>query len=648
MCSSDLNEGPPVELIQRFLNAPLDRQRAYLRSFKDPNKLDQFKTAVATHQTFGRGGEVGLQAAPQATDMFDTARQWLHSLGEDVRYGGGSTLPGRVLQSMGAQPTASGLKTSPDQPDIGEFVMSTPLGAIRALEGLAGAQSGIRQQDLAKTSKGAMDVLGGLAQATQIPTALMGMGPGGMLEQAAEIPLKMLARKAAGAAVGGATGYGLGSLSGADENTRDLLTLAGMGGGAWLGEKALTPDVRTSLMKGFKVPEAVQNKFDIFHPDNEALLSNTAAHAVDKYGKVPKNANEAYKAFENLDNVVKQDIDKLQGALDSQDIRAGRPATFSGRDVVKDALNRMPRAITNVDQAEQQQFKNALVDEYANQNFTRQDLRDKYAKLNAEVQDFFDKNTGKQIGGLIQGKTAAQKMAERNAVKSLLDAAMDPEGNNGFSQLNDLRHGAIDMRNAVSRVINSADLEKADTGLGKLFNSVKSLIPGGKNLIGVEWGKPLEAWQGSTTRLIRKGLGNVGKPTPIDVGNLSAPLFPGQGRLAAGGPPTPPIAGRPQPQLGGPTLTPNQLENLNAFLRSGGTSEYYTPTQLENLRRSVEIGETPREPSMADVLRAWQEWQLNPNIRTSVPGSQVEQMKAAQNPNVSLLDVLRNRWWGSR
>jgi len=115
--------------------------------------------------TPGAAQITGISAVPKSTGMLNTAENWLRDVGNDVRYGTGATLPGRILEKMGAPGTSVG------QPEaVGEFMGSPLLGTVRAAQGLAELpQPGKRLQ-------GAQDVVGGALQAAQIPTAFLG-GP---------------------------------------------------------------------------------------------------------------------------------------------------------------------------------------------------------------------------------------------------------------------------------------------------------------------------------------------------------------------------------------------------------------------------------------------------------------------------------------
>jgi hypothetical protein len=463
--------------------------------------------------------------------------------------------------------------------------------------------------------------------------------------------LKSLPGAAILGGVGSEIGSELGGMTSMPETGKELGSIIGGLGGATLGAespKLGKPKPVEELINALRPNIETERTL---HPDNRPLAENAMAHIKEAWGKEITNPNDVVKASKHTQDLIKGNIDTLIKHYDDVDVRnTGEPTSFSLDSIPQKVLSKVSPDLKKFHPEEISQLYNELVDKYTGKNLTRSELADRNSTLNAEVSRFFDAKTGDRITKFNSGSDLALKKLERDAINELFYDSVGGKGS-PVGQLNTLRQGVIDIGNAAERRVGEPTLQQATTPVGKIGDFLKGFIPLTKTTAGVtELGSPMEAVRGKTASKTRSAFSAVGKPAYVDVGPMNLPPpIPGQGRLAAGGSPTPPIAGRPQPQLGGLTLTPTQLENLNAFLRSGGTSEYYTPTQLENLRRSVEIGETPREPRMADVLRAWQEWYLNPNIHTSVPGSQAEQMKAAQNPNVSLLDVLRNnRWWGPR
>jgi hypothetical protein len=116
-------------------------------------------------QTPGASQITGISAAPKSTGMLNDMENWFRDAGNDVRYGTGATLPGRILQKMGAPGTTSGVSEG-----VSEFMGSPLLGTARAAQGAAEIpQSG-------KGWQGTKDVVGGTAQALTIPSVFMG-GP---------------------------------------------------------------------------------------------------------------------------------------------------------------------------------------------------------------------------------------------------------------------------------------------------------------------------------------------------------------------------------------------------------------------------------------------------------------------------------------
>jgi hypothetical protein len=100
-------------------------------------------------------------AAPREQDSISAkptgAGQWLRDLEADVRYGGTTTLPGRILKKMGAQGLNVGSQGNADT-----VLQSTPLGPIHAAQGFA--------------EKRPLQVAKGLLETAELPLEFVG-GP---------------------------------------------------------------------------------------------------------------------------------------------------------------------------------------------------------------------------------------------------------------------------------------------------------------------------------------------------------------------------------------------------------------------------------------------------------------------------------------
>jgi len=107
----------------------------------------------------------GISAQPKSTGWLNDLENTFRDAGNDVRYGTGTTALGRLLKSMGAQGTTSGVSEGE-----ANFMGSPLTGPLRAAQGASEQlQSGKRWQ-------GTKDLAGGTLEALTIPSAFMG-GP---------------------------------------------------------------------------------------------------------------------------------------------------------------------------------------------------------------------------------------------------------------------------------------------------------------------------------------------------------------------------------------------------------------------------------------------------------------------------------------
>jgi flagellin-specific chaperone FliS len=114
-----------------------------------------------------------ISARPQPTTFMGKAERALSDFAGDVKYGTDTTWPGRALHAAGMQPTDNGQGEK-----VGDFMASPLLGTARADKGVA-------QVGQNKKWEGTKNIVGGLADATQIPAGFA-VGPEGTLVKAGE------------------------------------------------------------------------------------------------------------------------------------------------------------------------------------------------------------------------------------------------------------------------------------------------------------------------------------------------------------------------------------------------------------------------------------------------------------------------------
>lgn len=102
--------------------------------------------------------KASIQATEQPTGVMDHIQQWANNVADDIRYGTNRTGIGTLLKDMGASGVYSG-----NDPRVGDFLASLPLGALKMIKGTAELpQSGKRWQ-------GIKDAAGGALQAATVP-----------------------------------------------------------------------------------------------------------------------------------------------------------------------------------------------------------------------------------------------------------------------------------------------------------------------------------------------------------------------------------------------------------------------------------------------------------------------------------------------
>src|SRR5256885_2002934 len=121
--------------------------------------------AQTSGATPGASQITGISATPAPSGWREKTERWAQNVADDIKYGTDVTGIGSLLHKMGAHGVYNG-----NSQEVGDFIASLPLGALRATKGAAE----ITQPD--KAWEGTKDVVGGVGQALTIPSAFMG-GP---------------------------------------------------------------------------------------------------------------------------------------------------------------------------------------------------------------------------------------------------------------------------------------------------------------------------------------------------------------------------------------------------------------------------------------------------------------------------------------
>lgn len=95
-----------------------------------------------------------ISAVPKPQGVQATVSDWLNKLESDVRHGGTETLPGKLLNKLGARGTDMGVS-----PDVANMVASPVLGPIKTAQGVAEGSP--------------LKTLGGIAQTASLPSAFV-------------------------------------------------------------------------------------------------------------------------------------------------------------------------------------------------------------------------------------------------------------------------------------------------------------------------------------------------------------------------------------------------------------------------------------------------------------------------------------------
>lgn len=134
--------------------APMQQREALFKLTGDSsfNKLSdgdtlQFVNKMRTPATPQAAVPVGTISAIPNQGIQNKVVNWLSDLEGDVRHGTGMTLPGRILQKMGARGTDMGVPES-----VSNYVASPVLGPIKTAQGVAEGNVGKTVSGIAQTA----------------------------------------------------------------------------------------------------------------------------------------------------------------------------------------------------------------------------------------------------------------------------------------------------------------------------------------------------------------------------------------------------------------------------------------------------------------------------------------------------------------
>jgi hypothetical protein len=125
-----------------------------------PANFDKWDEPAAAPDTlpadFGEWDEQPTREQYSISAKPSGAGQWLRDLEGDVRYGGTTTLPGRILKKMGAQGLNVGSQGNADT-----VLQSTPLGPIHVAQGIAEKRPLHAAKGLLETAELPLEFVGG-------------------------------------------------------------------------------------------------------------------------------------------------------------------------------------------------------------------------------------------------------------------------------------------------------------------------------------------------------------------------------------------------------------------------------------------------------------------------------------------------------
>ncbi len=106
-----------------------------------------------------------ISADPGPSSIGGKLSRWAQNVADDIKYGTDITGVGTVLKHLGAHGVYEG-----EPHAVGDFMASLPLGLLRATKGAGEVASPAHLGDI---TQGAKDIVGGAAQAAQIPSAFV-------------------------------------------------------------------------------------------------------------------------------------------------------------------------------------------------------------------------------------------------------------------------------------------------------------------------------------------------------------------------------------------------------------------------------------------------------------------------------------------
>lgn len=139
--------------------APFDPNAAYTASSPAQHPTADQPPATAAPGHVGDNKIEGIKADTEPTGFRDRATRWAQSVMDDIKYGTDTTGVGSVLKKMGAHGVYNG-----NSKEVGDFMGSLPLGLARMTKG--GAE--VTEHPI----QGGKDIIGGAAQAAEIPSLL--------------------------------------------------------------------------------------------------------------------------------------------------------------------------------------------------------------------------------------------------------------------------------------------------------------------------------------------------------------------------------------------------------------------------------------------------------------------------------------------
>lgn len=122
---------------------------------------------AAAPVTVAAAPQPGIAAAPKPQGIGANISQWAGDAADDIKLGTGRTLPGRLLQSVGARALNEGVSEK-----AADYMGSPVLGTLRATKGVG------ETMQPGKRFEGIKNIGGGLLDAAQMPLSMFPEGAG--------------------------------------------------------------------------------------------------------------------------------------------------------------------------------------------------------------------------------------------------------------------------------------------------------------------------------------------------------------------------------------------------------------------------------------------------------------------------------------